>query len=354
MGRRRVPPTPTMVLAHAQRQGRPVQRGPARAHLGQAGQRRPHPGRHAGLRVRTAADAGGRVPDRAGPRASRPRSRRSPAAGSTSIMMANSGNWKDLVAPGGSAHLRQHRRRHRRRRQALPAGHRDGPPGQGRRRSSSGGTGARTTPTGCCARRTSGRRGWPRSPPRPGSTAVPGELDSGIGPLPAHAGARSRSQYDVLPVAGAHAARPPTTMVFLPLSDQVRALVGQVIPFPTARRRRVAAPTSGCSTAPAGSTTGSSPPTTWPWPAPRSRPSATHPASTSPTRSSSWRPRASGRRPRSCGTRSAWAPWWWTSGADDSIDVTVVLGADALGRPRRESTTLAPAGTSSTGRARRR
>ena len=36
-------------------------------------------------------------------------------------------------------------------------------------------------------------------------------------------------------------------------------------------------------------------------------------------------------------------------GADDSVDVTVVLGADALGRPQAQSTTLAPSGGSSDG-----
>ena len=116
-----VPPTPDHGPGHGQRHRRAVERGAAGAHVGQQG----------GV-VLIPADTQvtvGRPPRRWSTPTSPGGSARLKTAveaiigtGIDDITVANSGNWQDLVAPAGVAHLRQPRQRDRRRRQALPAG----------------------------------------------------------------------------------------------------------------------------------------------------------------------------------------------------------------------------------------
>ncbi len=179
----------------------------------------------------------------------------------------------------------------------------------------------------------------------PGSTAVPGELTSGIGRF-LHALAHEEVAYDVLPVQ-VHKLTTAYTMVFLPLPGQVRALVGQDIPFPTAvgggtrphirvldgtgrLGHGLAAATNLALAGAQIETIGNA--------------SSFRIAHTQFTVSSESERAAAQKLRDALGVGTVVVD----PGADDTIDVTVVLGADALGRPQAESTTLAALTGSST------
>jgi hypothetical protein len=260
------------------------------------------------------------------------------------IMMANSGNWKELVSPAGALTF-------------------DNPDevivhgvklfAQGRIRVPPAKVGAFVEwrnwgedDTNRLLRQEFLWKAWmAKIAAAPGSSAVPGELDNGIGRY-LHALAHEQVSYDILPVL-VRKLTTAYTMVFLPIPAQVRGLVGQDIPFPTAvgggsrphirvldgtgrLGHGLAAATNLALAGAQIETIGNA--------------SSFRIAHTQFTVASE-RERAAAQKLRNAlgvGTVVV------DPGADDTIDVTVVLGADALGRPKAENTTLAPS-TSSIG-----
>ena len=180
----------------------------------------------------------------------------------------------------------------------------------------------------------------------PGSSAVPGEVDSGIGRF-LQAMAHEQVEMDVLPVQ-VHALATAYAGVYLPLTAQVHALVGQVIPFPTAAspgdrpRIRVFDGTgrlghglaAAHNLAQAGAQIDAI-------------------GNASSLRVARTQLIVSKESERAAAEKLREALGFGTvvvnGGADDTIDVTVVLGADAIGRPAAESTTLVTGGSGSSG-----
>jgi hypothetical protein len=180
----------------------------------------------------------------------------------------------------------------------------------------------------------------------PGSSGVPGEVDSGIGKF-LKTMAHEQVEYDVLPVQ-VHALTTAYAGVYLPLTGQVRALVGQVIPFPTSAvpgdrpRIRVFDGTGrlGHGLAAAHNLTLAGAQIDMIGNASSFRIAHTQLVVASEAQ------RAAAEKLRDAlgvGTVIV------DGGADDSVDVTVVLGADAIGRPQAESTIAPTSSASSSG-----
>jgi LytR cell envelope-related transcriptional attenuator len=261
------------------------------------------------------------------------------------IMMANSGNWKELVAPAGP----------------LTFDNPDDVIADGVKLFSQGRITVLPAQVGAFVEwRNWGEddtnrlvrqeylwKAWlTKIAAAPGSTAVPGELDNGIGHF-LHAFAHEEVAYDVLPVQ-VHKLTTAYTMVFLPISAEVRDLVGQDIPFPTAvgggsrPHIRVLDGTGrlghGLAAAHNLALAGAQIDAI-------GNASSFRIAHTQFTVTSE-RERAEAQKLRNAlgvGTVVV------DPGADDSVDVTVVLGADAIGHPQAQSTTLAPTGGSGDG-----
>jgi hypothetical protein len=177
----------------------------------------------------------------------------------------------------------------------------------------------------------------------PGSSAVPGEVDSGIGRY-LKALAHESVDYEVLPVQ-VHALATAYAGVYLPIPGQVRALIGQVIPFPTSAtpgsrpRIRVFDGTGRLDHGLAAAHNLAQAGAQIDMIGNASTFSVVH----TQLIVASEAERAAAERLRAAlgvGTVVV------DGGADDSIDVTVVLGADAIGRPQAERT-LAPTSSAS-------
>jgi hypothetical protein len=248
-------------------------------------------------------------------------------AGVDDIMMANSGNWKELVAPAGP----------------LTFDNPDDVIADGVKLFSQGRITVPPAKVGSFVEwRNWGEddtnrllrqeylwKAWlAKIAAAPGTTAVPGELDNGIGHY-------LRVQVHKLTTA--------YTMVFLPISAEVHALVGQDIPFPTAvgggtrPHIRVLDGTGrlghGLAAAHNLALAGAQIDTI-------GNASSFHIAHTQFTVTSESQRAAAQKLRDALGVGTVVVD----PGADDTVDVTVVLGTDALGRPQAESTTLAPAG----------
>jgi len=263
-------------------------------------------------------------------------------AGIDEITMANSGNWKELVSPAG----------------ALTFQNSDDVIVNGVKLFAQGTVTVQPNQVGAFVesrnwgeddtnrllRQTALWKAWlAKIAAAPGSSAVPGELDSGIGRYLA-ALAHDDVQYDVFPVQ-VHALKHAYAGVYLPLADQVRQLVGEAIPFPTAvggGSRPHIRVFDGTGRLDHGL-------------------AAAHNLALAGAQiemignASSFRvPRTqfivASEKEKAAAQKLRDALGVGTvvvdPGADDSIDVTVILGADALGHPQAESTTVAPRGSS--------
>ena len=259
-------------------------------------------------------------------------------AGIDEIMLANSGNWEELVTPAGALTFDNPDNVIVDGSMLFPEGRLTVPPSK---------VGAfvesrnwAEDDTNRLLRQEYLWKAWfAKIGADPGSTAVPGEVDSGIGRY-LKALSHETVDFEVLPVQ-VHALTTAYAGVYLPLPGQVRALIGQVIPFPTSAtpgdrpRIRVFDGTgrlghglaAAHNLALAGAQIDSI-----------GNASSFHVAHTQLIVASEQERAAAEKLREVLGVGTVVVD----GGADDTIDITVVLGADAIGRPQAESTTLAP------------
>ena len=156
-------------------------------------------------------------------------------AGIDQVVLANSKNWQDLVTPAGSLTFTNPDNVIVNGTMLFPQGSLTLTPDKVGAFLFSRGTGPRTTPTAFCASRTSGRRGWPRSPPATVPASSPASWTAGIGQF-LHTLAHQPVQYNVLPVS-VHALATAYAGVYLPLQPQADIVINRPSPSPPPHRR---------------------------------------------------------------------------------------------------------------------